>query len=257
MRATTKKSSRSARSISMSDEGYGPAAARLESTFVSADNLFVTLVTERPLWLSQQDARLTALSDVLNILRASRIALVVLDNHLVDPEWWRQRRGFQPSLKEASFDIYAFSQAAKNHLIFFTFSTVEKCFRLLLRTVAPGVANNATAEFMSVYTALLLRLPDVPENVRIVLELARLTRNCYHNGGIYRPRTGHSVSIDWQGYHCEFIVGKPIEFANWVFAADLANGLLDALREVFKSPVIQNIVDPVVDESALIYSPDA
>ncbi len=231
--------------------------ARIENAFVRANNLRVDLATAHPNWLTEHDTRLSALSDVLNILRATRIALIVLDDHLVNPEWWRKHRGVVPSIKEASFDLHAFSQATKNHLIFFTFSAVEHSFRLLLRAIAPGVASDATAECQSVYTALLLRLPDVSKDVRTVLEVARLTRNAYHNGGIHHPRSRQSVVLDWGAYRCAFQVGQPIEFANWTFAADLAEALVEVLAAVFLAESVQLSVAPIVDYGALPYSDDA
>lgn len=242
--------------VALTEEGYRPAATQIEATFEKLQNLRLKTATPHPEWLVKHDARCVALDNLMNVLRAARIAVVVLDTHLVNIDWWRQYRGFKPSIEEAAFDITAFSQASKNQLLFFSVSSVEHCLRLILRRLAPGVASGGTAEFASVAMALLARLPDVPREYSIVLEVARLTRNSYHNVGVHSPRGEQSVTINWRGYNCEFVAGSPIEFATWVFVADLVDGLVDLLGEIFSAEAITAIADPIVDVSANPYRPD-
>jgi hypothetical protein len=240
----------------LTEEGYLPAARQLETTFEKVRNLRIATSSTHPDWLIGHDARCVALENLSNVLRAARIAVVVLETHLVSVEWWRAYRGFRPSIKEASFDIYAFAQASKNHLLFFSFSAVEHCIRLILRRIAPRVASDATAEFSSVAAAFFRRVPDVAPEHRVALEISRLARNSYHNVGVHSPRSGESVVIKWRGYDCEFAAGQPIEFATWAFVADLVDGLVDLIENVFAAGAVVAIVEPIVDVSAYPYRED-
>ncbi len=230
--------------------GFG---LQLERVYSETDATYRELTHAHSVWTKNYDARLSTLSGILNVYRASRIALVTLGHQLSDPQWWSVHRGGPPGKKELTFDYVAYSQFSKNGHLHFCFGVLENGIRLILRALDPNVAAGATAEFKGVYDCLFktkLALEDSHVNA---FDVARLLRNTIHNEGVHFPRRGASHSLTWRGQAYEFRVGEPIDFMTWPFIIDLVDDLTQTFLVVVNHNAVRRHADTIEDPGVMPY----
>jgi hypothetical protein len=201
-----------------------------------------------PTWPLGQDARLTAFGKFVNSLNATQLALMFLDQHLLDQGWWEESGLTRPMGRDFEVAVVEFSQFAKSGFLQGIFSDVESTFRLVLRAIDSGACDGGTAEFQSIYRVLLgtkLRVPRA--DWEPLLELWRLLRNTVHNNGVHFHRRGANAQVLYKGVSYDFAHGNPVEFASWPFLVSAAGGLLDLLLATVRAHEVVSVPGPIVD----------
>ena len=218
------------------------AKGRLEDIILSLE----------PAWIRGLDARATSFQSLWNVLRYTELSLYYVERHLGDSQWWSTLRGGLPPIRTVQFEFTAYTQCSKFGTFHLSMSAMESSHRSFLRALYPNAAQEATAEYKSVYDCLLLTHLHVPvENVRL-LDLMRLIRNTVHNQGVHRRRSGKPASVSFKGIDYEFPDGQPIEFVTWPFVLDRLNDLIELQRRiVFSSPICE-LAAVIPDPSAAL-----
>ena len=169
-----------------------------------------------------------------------------LDQHLLD--WWTETGlGRSPGF-DYEVSVTEFSQFVKVGYVQSIFSNVESSLRTFLRGVDPVACSGGTAEFQSVYRALLqtkLGAPD-PHHLEL-LDLWRTLRNTVHNNGVYFHRSGGSSTVGYKGVTYDFTHGRAVEFAKWPVLVSLTGDLVDLLIFITGSSVLANVSPPLTD----------
>lgn len=221
------------------------------------ENRIAVQATERPEWTKAVDARAASLQDLWNVLRFAELALVFVEKHLSDANWWMELRGFRPSIREVSFEYMAFSEGAKFGVFHLASGSIENALRSFLRAIAPGVANDARAEFKSVYDSLLKTQLQSRDDDLALLDLVRLVRNTIHNSGVHRQPSRQTVKAAFRGIAYEFPESGPIEFVTWQFVLERVADYCDLLDRVIRHPRIWSHGGKIAADWAEVYRPPA
>jgi hypothetical protein len=185
--------------------------------------------------LTQKDVRVTAFMHLYHIVDFALVSISFLDAYLLpsDNEWWQQPK------QQALFGSYdewyreAIANSFNNAFVKYTFmhklfGGIENAFRQLLRKIDPTAANNATADITGVFGALCKRIGNKPSGADELLKLLRLSRNTYHNNGVFYSEKQTDDQVIYKGKTHHFKHAKPVDFLNWNFFIDR----LDDVREL-------------------------
>jgi hypothetical protein len=231
----------------------GPAALPLDPIHDALEKLrFRTeaeqhrLAVERG-WEIGKDARVSAVGKFFNVVAGAELGIVITGDLLKD-QWWHEHSqdGTSPDQKQKV--AFEFQNWIKVGFVTFINAAIESSFRNLLRAVDPAVANSATAEWKSIYTALLKRVSISSIEPEALLDLLRTIRNTIHNNGVYLSPRGTDRTVTYQGHEFEFIHGHAVSFATWDLLLQLGADVFDLLLAVVESPEIAGLVGTVRSE---------
>jgi hypothetical protein len=156
-----------------------------------------------------------------------------------------------------ALEFTAYTECSKFAVFHVAMSTFECAFRSFLRALSPGTANDARAEFKSIYESLLRTQLSFPEEDLSLLELVRLIRNTVHNEGLHKPAGKKSVDISFRGHTYSFTESAPIEFVTWHFVLERLADLIDLQDRVIRSPQLWNRAERIPADWAEILPPSA
>jgi len=210
-----------------------------------------------PSWVTDVDARAAGLQDFLNVVRATELTLIFIEDSLTSPGWWLKIRGEQPPIRTVSFEFTAYTEISKFGIHHVSISCLENAFRCLLRAIAPSAAKNGRAEFKSIYESLLRSQLQFPDEDLAFMELLRLSRNTTHNLGIQKAPFARSETISVRGTEYAFTDGQPIEFVTWAFVLQQIRDMVELLDRVLNSPQISGYKGIIPAEWAVVLPPDA
>jgi hypothetical protein len=172
----------------------------------------------------------------------------VITGDLLKDAWWHEHAqdGTSPAQKQKV--ALEFQSWIKVGFVTFVNAAIESSFRNLLRALDPSVANGATAEWKSIYTALLKRLSVRTVDPEPLLDLLRTIRNTIHNNGVYLSPKGGDLSITYNGNNFQFVHGNAVQFVSWQLLMQLGADVFDLLVSVIESPEIVALSSPVRSE---------
>jgi hypothetical protein len=200
-------------------------------------------------WDVGKDARITAVGKFFNVVAGAELGIVITGDLLKD-NWWHEHAqdGTSPAQKQKV--AFEFQGWIKVGFVTFINAAIESSFRNLLRALDPAVANGATAEWKSIYTALLKRVSVPSHEPEDLLDLLRMIRNTIHNNGVYLSPKGTDLTVTYQGSRFQFTHGHAVQFASWQLLLQLAVDAFDLLLSVVESPEIVALPSPVHSEYA-------
>jgi len=204
--------------------------------------------------LTQKDVRLTALTHLYHNVDFALVALRFLDDNLLpsNNEWWQQPK--QQALFGSYDDWYreAVANSFNNAFVKYTFmhklfGCLENALRQLLRKIDPLAANNATADITGVFRALSSRIGGKPLDSEELLKLLRLSRNTYHNNGVFYSEKQQDDEVIYKGKTYHFTHAKPVDFLNWNFLIDRLDDVRELLTTIITNSAIIGIADEIAD----------
>jgi hypothetical protein len=204
------------------------------------------LATER-VWEMGKDARVAAIGKFFNVVAGAELGMVITGDLLKD-QWWHEHAqdGTSPSQKQKV--ALEFQSWIKVGFVTFVNASLESSFRNLLRALEPSVANGATAEWKSIYTALLKRVSIASGDAEALLDLLRMIRNTIHNNGVYLSPKSTDFTANYKNQVFQFVHGKAVSFATWDLLLELAADAFDLLLLVVESPEVVHLATPVTSE---------
>jgi hypothetical protein len=108
-------------------------------------------------------------------------------------------------------------------------------------------ANNATADITGVFGALCSRIGSKPLGSDELLKLLRLSRNTYHNNGVFYSEKQTDDDVTYKGKTYHFTHGKPVNFLNWNFLIDRLDDVRELFLAIIMNPTIIGIADEIPD----------
>lgn len=213
-----------------------------------------TLVLNANPSLSEKDVRVTALTHLYHNVDFALVALRFLDDNLLpsDNDWWQQPK---QQLLFGSYDGWyreAVANSVNNAFVKYTFmhklfGGLENAFRQLLRKIDPIAANNATANIDSVFDALCSRIGGKPRGSKELLTLLRLSRNTYHNNGVFYSEKQKDDEVIYKGKTYHFTHAKPVDFLNWNFFIDRLDDVREMLTMIITNSAVIGIAGEISD----------
>ncbi len=201
--------------------------------------------------LTPKDVRVTAFTHLYHTVDCALVSIRFLNDHLLpsDNEWWQQPKqqalfgSYDEWYRDALANSFnnAFVKYAFMHQLF---GGIENTFRQLLRKIDPLAANNATADITSVFGALCSRIGNKPSGSDELLKLLRLSRNTYHNNGVFYSEKQTDDEVIYKGKTYHFTHTKPVDFLNWGFFIDR----LDDVRELLTASIANSNIIGIADE---------
>lgn len=224
------------------------ALAENERTLIAVKS---DLRTRNPTWAEGVDARLTVFAKCVNVTQPTFLALAHIHHHLVSPSWWMERLQIDLSKRGDELQIYLlnYSEFVKAAYLHQSFSATESALRVFLRALDAAACDGGTAEFKSIYDALLNKVLPGDADSQALLDLLRLTRNTVHNQGVFFHRRLRKVELLYRGRKYEFRHGERVTFATWPLVVSLMRDLGELLTRVVTSPTISSIAAPIVERA--------
>lgn len=220
-----------------------PIQDRLERLRMKAHCVATQLSSERG-WDARKDARLTAVGKFFNAVMGAELGVVFL-GELNDKAWWQAKSAdgsVPPDMGKLAFEFHNWIKVG---LLTFVNANLESSFRHILRALDPGAAGDATAEWKSIYEAVLARVSvDVPEPSQL-LDLLRVLRNTIHNNGVHRSKKGTDLTITYKGCVFTFEHDKTVTFASWDLLLEVAEDAFDLLVAIITAREVSGLPDPV------------
>jgi hypothetical protein len=196
----------------------------------------------------QRDARITAFSKLIDVLRSVQLSLIFVSKHLMNKSWWHSVCKNPIPEGETKSYMDGFGRFVKFGLVHGTFSCVESSMRVFLCALDPGACSRGTAEFKSVYECLLKsKLSACPSDAIELLDLFRLVRNTIHNNGLHLGKHGKDKSINWKGTTYQFKHGHPVRFIPLDFIVAICDAVRSLLLVVVKDPNLTGITCEISD----------
>lgn len=209
---------------------------RIELILDKAHSDKARIIADHPLWNSGSDARVTALSKLINVLNSVHLALTFVSKHLLHPIWWATVAREEIPQRDMKRYVEEFLSFVKIGFIQFLVLSVESTCRILMREIEPGFGEGG---FQKIYRELLKnRLSITPSDGVELLDLLQLVRNTVHNNGVYFAFNQKDVQLTYKGMTYDFCHGSPVDFANW----DLLFDLVDDLRVLIAQLVTDSAV---------------
>ena len=212
-----------------------------------------SLSAAHPSWHREQDVRLDSLNTLWNLLASTEIGLSLLWELAYD-DWW-QSKAIDPQ-KLTSYDkasqTLGSERFLKHGFSMGLFILAERTLRIFLRAIDPAACNGATAEFKSVYSALLgshgLDLPKQERGKALeFLDFMRTIRNLIHNDGIYFDTRGQDRELSFNGRTYRFAHAKPVNFVTSDLLLTFTQHIYELLVRIISHPKIEamsQILDP-------------
>jgi hypothetical protein len=210
-------------------------------------NLHLELKSNKPDIDDYYDARHSVLMKCYEAIQNTILGLYYIHTSLWHKEWWDKYCPIDPNSDNTINLKGSFENHLKISFITILFSSIESTLRIISRKLYPNLNNNATAEFFTVYTALLKRL-DLTKHLP-TLDFFRIIRNTIHNNGVYYHKNELDLSIPYRGKTFIFKIGKPHQHAIWENILYLMDDLLLLITDLLSNPSINDeleIIDPLV-----------
>lgn len=205
-----------------------------------------------PSW-TDNDARVTAFGRLVNLIDSTNLSFIFLSKHLLplDNLWWSEvhkppSNGFKDCDKSHTANTFN-NGFIKVAFVQNLFSILDSTFRLLLRAIDPGVANNGTEDFKAVYRALKTRTTSFPTNSDELIDLMHLVRNSIHNNGVYFYKTGNNEQAPYKGVPYNFYHGQAIDFVTWEWLIERLDDVRQLLLCVVRDQAVTDIANEIVD----------
>jgi hypothetical protein len=200
---------------------------------------------------ARTDARITALTKLINAFNSTQLLLTFVSNHLLHKSWWRTISRWP--ISDAALAVYVneFDSFVRIGNVQLLFSTVESSFRVFLRALDATACNGGMAAFKSVYDCLLRsKLSAYPPGSVQLLDLVRLVRNTIHNNGVYFHRCGLDAAVEWRGMRYEFRQERRVDFVTWDFIMEISDAVRVLLRSVVEDARLRAITSEIIDPFA-------
>ena len=192
-----------------------------------------------------RDARITGFSKLIDVFRATELALIFITKHLMDKKWWHDVCLNQIETNGLNAYINGYVRFIKFGLVHGVFSCIESSIRLYLRYLDPTACRGGLDNFENIYKCLLqskLSKPR-PDGVKL-LHLLRLIRNTIHNNGVHFNKNGKEYNITRNGTMYEFKQGFLVRGITWDFILTI----LDEGRALLKTIVEDDKMKAITGE---------
>lgn len=232
---------------------FDPIVDRLVSSrsAIEADR---SLVLKAKLDLTEKDVRVTAFTHLYHTVDFALVSIRLLNDFLLpsDNDWWQQPK------QQALFGSYeeryreTIANSFNNAYVKYTFmhklfGGIENAFRQLLRKIDSTAANNATGDIAGVFGALCKRIGYKPLGSDELLKLLRLSRNTYHNNGVYYSEKQTDDEVIYKGKTYHFTHAKPVDFLSWNFFIDRVDDVRELFTAIISNANIIGIADEIPD----------
>jgi hypothetical protein len=201
---------------------------------------------------SDTDARTVVLDNIGSVARGGQMILNLLDSWSRGDELIRQcipqligLTTVTPWAAQRAGDVLE----KTNRLALATLAQfqIENAFRNVGRELGlpdPGVGFYACAR--EVLTAL-----GIPSDRMQMLNVPARIRNSLHRNGIHhRQHPNETTRVVVRGVTYEFLDGQPVSCAGWEHIAHALEASVGVIEEVFLSPQVIAISDPMMDQYA-------
>ena len=200
-----------------------------------------------PGW-KESDARVGVFAKCINVIEPTFFGLM-FEKEQLRTEKYQSRFSSEDQKPVSEEEIASQSDNFLRYLLLCYaitfFSVIESSLRIFVKNLDSSACSNGTAEIQSIYSWLLNKL-DL-QKYETLLELFRLVRNTMHNNGIFTPKNGKDVTINYKERDFEFKAGEQIFFVTFDFLILLSYDLRDMLVDIVKSPkmsAFEHIEDP-------------
>jgi hypothetical protein len=204
--------------------------------------------------VSAKDVRLAAFAHQIINVDFALHSMHFINNYFLplDNPWWgepQQQRifGFYQAYERSIAANYYNNAFVKFTFMHKLFGGMENTFRQLLRKIDSIAANNATADITGVFGALCSRIGSKPSGSDELLKLLRLSRNTYHNNGVFYSEKQTDDDVTYKGKTYHFTHGKPVDFLNWNFLIDRLDDARELFLAIIMNPAIIGIADEIPD----------
>jgi hypothetical protein len=187
----------------------------------------------------QRDARLSCLYMLANDVFNSQLTLLFIRDQLSDPAWWASNSA---NFSDAGVRLLLGEhlKMARIYSIHATSVTVEDTLRAILRSAPalfPGMTLQVNAD--KLYARCLA--VSGQSSFLDLFEALRLTRNTFHNNGVFHPRDGKPVTLRYGGRTFAFVPGKQLDWVDDSLLSWFPEQLAAALELIVTSPAIAAI----------------
>jgi len=202
-------------------------------------------------FVSNNDARITAFSKLMNILSSLQLSLTFIWRHLMHKDWWRKTAKKVIPEKDLKIYVKEFESFSKIGFVQLMFSAVESSFRMFLRALDPVACKGSTSSFRNIYMCLLKSKLSTysPESIKF-LDLFRHLRNTIHNNGVFFDERGRNIVVIWRKVKYEFKHGAPLEFVTWDFLMEISDTIRELLKTVALDSNLQTFKQEIPDPFA-------
>lgn len=210
------------------------------------------IALKKKLGYSDQDARTVSLENITAVARSSQMTLNLLDSWHKGDEAVRQVIPQLLGLKTVTPDAVQMAgdflnKSSKLALILLAQFQIENALRNVARELGLPNAGNG---FYRCASAVLSYLAIPDDRMQFLNTAARL-RNSLHANGIHRRQYPNEQSlVTIRGIEYEFIDGQYISCASWEHIAHVLEESIGILEEVFDSPLVRAIADPMFEQYA-------
>lgn len=228
---------------------YKNCNSHAEQSECIANLVIVCESLRKRLGYSDQDARALVLNNLRSISYASQMTINLLDRWAIGDEAVRsiipQLLGIkeitQRSLKIAGDMLH---KTAKLSLVLLGQFQIENCLRTLAREL--NLSSRQTG-FYRMAEGLLIEI-GIPNDRLEILNTPALIRNSLHSNGIHHGYGGVDTVVTVGGIVYQFCHEKRVQCATIEHIAHALETSVGVLDEVFHSPKVIALADPIMDQ---------
>lgn len=201
---------------------------------------------------SDPDARTVALDNITGIARSGQMVLNLLDSWAKGDELIKQAIpqliGLQTVTQESvrmAGDML--NKSAKLALVVLAQFQVENVLKNIARELK---LHDVGTGFYRCASFVLSALSIPSDRMDILLTTARIRNSLHTNGIHHRQHRNEAPSVTIRGVTYEFNDGHPVSCATWEYIAHALEASVGVLEEVFLTPQVNGIPDPMMDQYA-------
>lgn len=231
---------------------YRPCASYADQSKRVSELADACLAVKARLACSDPDARTVVLDNLTAVARSGQMMLNLFDSwskgDVVIRQAIPQLLGLKtttPAGVQTAADIL--NKTAKLSFVVLGQFQVENVLRNLARELS---LPDASVGFYRCANSVLKAL-SIPSDRTDILNAAGRIRNSLHANGIHRRQhPSEQPRMTIHGVIYEFIDGQPVSCASWEHIAHALEASVGVLDEIFFTPAVRAIPDPMMDQYA-------
>ena len=207
---------------------------------------------------SDPDARSVALNNLISISRACQMHLNLMDSWNRGDEGVRQVIPQLIGLQTVTVESVNMSGDYLNKFSRLGFGVlaqfqIENVLRNISREL--GIKRNSTGFYRT--ASSLLKILNIPDDRMDILNVPARIRNSLHANGIHhRSHPSEKETVIIEGIEYTFKDGERVSCAGWEHIAHAFSHSVGVLDEIFHTPEVMALSDPLMDRYAWEMSKD-
>jgi len=207
---------------------------------------------KRKLGHSAPDARTVALENIIGVTRAAQMILNLLDSWTRGDEVTRQAIPQLVGLQTVTVEGVRIAgdllnKSSRLGFVVLAQFQIENAFRNIARELHLPPAGNG---FYRAASGVLGTLAIPISRMEILNTPARIRNSLHSNGIHHRQHSAEPSRSTIDGVAYDFIDGMPVTCASWEHIAHSLKSSVGVLEEVFLSPAVVAMADPMMDQYA-------